>query len=110
MTVEQPSQRKVLVTGGAGYIGAHCCKALSDAGYQPICYDNLSTGHADFVRWGPLIIGDIRDTNKVAEALGTHAVIAVVHFAAFSSVGESVVDPEKYYQNNLEARSACFMP
>jgi UDP-glucose-4-epimerase GalE len=101
MTVEQPSQRKVLVTGGAGYIGAHCCKALSDAGYRPICYDNLSTGHADFVRWGPLIIGDIRDTNKVTEALSTHAVIAVVHFAAFSSVGESVVDPEKYYQNNL---------
>jgi UDP-glucose-4-epimerase GalE len=97
-----PSDRgKVLVTGGAGYIGSHCCKALSEAGYQPICYDNLSTGQADFVRWGPLINGDIQDTGKLTDALKDYGVVAVVHFAAFSLVGESVTDPAKYYQNNL---------
>jgi len=100
-TMVQPSRQKVLVTGGAGYIGSHCCKALSDAGYQPVCYDNLSTGHADFVRWGPLIIGDIRDTVKLTDALNANVIIAVLHLAASSSVGESVIDPEKYYQNNL---------
>ena len=99
--VLQSDRRNILVTGGAGYIGAHCCKALSEAGYQPICYDNLSTGHADFVRWGPLITGDLQDTGKLTKALETHGVVAVVHFAAFSAVGESVVNPEKYYQNNL---------
>ena len=97
----QSDRGNVLVTGGAGYIGSHCCKALSEAGYQPICYDNLSTGQADFVRWGPLITGDIQDTGKLTDALKAHAVIAVVHFAAFSLVGESVADPAKYYQNNL---------
>jgi UDP-glucose 4-epimerase len=97
----QPHPRKILVTGGAGYIGSHCCKALSDAGYEPICYDNLSTGHSDFVRWGPLIVGDIQDTSKLSDTLKIHGIIAVVHFAAFSSVGESVTNPEKYYQNNL---------
>lgn len=91
----------VLVTGGAGYIGSHCCQALSRAGFEPICYDNLSTGHRDFVRWGPLIEGDVRDQAKVAEILRRHRVVAVMHFAAFSLVGESVADPEKYYQNNL---------
>lgn len=91
----------VLVTGGAGYIGSHCCKALSDAGYTPVCYDNLSTGHRDFVQWGPFVAGDIRDAAKVAETLRTHDAVAVMHFAAFSLVGESVVDPQKYYLNNL---------
>ena len=93
--------QRVLVTGGAGYIGSHCCKALHDAGYQPICYDNLSTGHAEFVRWGPLIVGDIRETPKLVELIRSHNVAAVMHFAAFSSVGESVSDPQKYYQNNV---------
>jgi UDP-glucose 4-epimerase len=55
----------ILVTGGAGYIGAHCCKALSEAGYLPVCFDNLSTGHRDFVKWGPLAIGDVADRNAV---------------------------------------------
>jgi UDP-glucose-4-epimerase GalE len=93
--------QRILVTGGAGYIGSHCCKALYEAGYQPICYDNLSTGHAEFVKWGPLVIGDIRDTKALAEQLKLHDAVAVMHFAAFSSVGESVADPQKYYQNNL---------
>jgi len=95
------SKQAVLVTGGAGYIGAHCCKALHDAGYLPVSYDNLSSGHEAFVRWGPLVVGDIADSREVAETIMVHGVAAVMHFAAFSLVGESVVDPQKYYQNNL---------
>ena len=91
----------VLVTGGAGYIGSHCCKALSESGYTPVCYDNLSTGHRDFVKWGPFFAGDIRDTAKITEVLRAHNVVAVMHFAAFSLVGESISDPQKYYLNNL---------
>src|SRR4051812_1868587 len=93
--------RAILVTGGAGYIGAHCCKALSEAGYIPVTFDNLSTGHRDFVKWGPLVLGDVCDTQRVADAIATHKVAAVMHFAAFSQVGESVGDPQKYYLNNL---------
>jgi UDP-arabinose 4-epimerase len=91
----------ILVTGGAGYIGSHCCKALADAGYQPICFDNLSTGHADFVQWGPLISGDVHDSASIASLIRVHDVKAVMHFAAFSAVGESVADPQKYYVNNV---------
>lgn len=91
----------VLVTGGAGYIGSHGCKALSEAGFLPICYDNLSTGHENFAKWGPLVVGDVADTAKVAEAIRAHSAVAVMHFAAFSAVGESMVDPQKYYLNNL---------
>lgn len=91
----------ILVTGGAGYIGAHCCKALSDAGYLPVCVDDLSTGSRDFVKWGPLVVGSVRDTALVAETITSHGVVAVMHFAAFSQVGESVVDPQKYYLNNV---------
>jgi UDP-glucose 4-epimerase len=91
----------VLVTGGAGYIGSHCCKALSESGFTPVCYDNLSTGHHDFVKWGPFVAGDVRDGAKVTEAIRGHAVVAVMHFAAASLVGESVVDPQKYYLNNV---------
>src|SRR6202165_636376 len=91
----------VLVTGGAGYIGSHCCKALSEAGYNPVCFDNFSTGHPHFVQWGPSINGDVRNRETVLQALRQHNVIAVLHFAASSSVGESVVNPEKYYANNV---------
>jgi UDP-glucose-4-epimerase GalE len=91
----------ILVTGGAGYIGAHCCKALAEAGYLPVCFDNLSTGHRDFVNWGPLVVGNVGDTQAVADAIVAHEVVAVMHFAAFSQVGESVIDPQKYYLNNL---------
>lgn len=91
----------ILVTGGAGYIGSHCCKALSEAGYTPVCYDNLSTGHRNFVKWGPFVAGDIRDTAKLREVLRQHNIAAVMHFAACSLVGESVADPQKYYLNNV---------
>jgi UDP-glucose 4-epimerase len=59
----------ILITGDAGYIGSHCCKAIAEAGFQPVSYDNLSTGHADFVQWGPLVVGDVSDYAKVAAGL-----------------------------------------
>jgi UDP-glucose-4-epimerase GalE len=95
------SRQAVLVTGGAGYIGSHCCKALHAAGYSPICYDDLTSGHEKFVKWGPLIVGDVADSDKVEGVLRAHDVVAVMHFAACSAVGESVTDPQKYYLNNL---------
>src|SRR3984885_7203486 len=91
----------ILVTGGAGYIGAHCCKALSEAGYLPVCVDDLSTGNRDFVKWGPLVVGNVSDTLLVRETIKSHGIAAVMHFAAFSQVGESVADPQKYYSNNV---------
>jgi UDP-glucose-4-epimerase GalE len=90
----------VLVTGGAGYIGAHCCRALAAAGYQPVVYDNFSTGHRSFVT-GPVVMGDLLDRSTLASAFAQHRIAAVMHFAAFSIVGESVVDPQKYYTNNV---------
>ncbi len=92
---------RVLVTGGAGYIGAQCCKALAEAGVTPVTYDNLSRGHADAVKWGPLVVGDLRDTAALDAALATHRVGAVIHFAALAYVGESTADPQSYYDNNL---------
>jgi UDP-arabinose 4-epimerase len=91
----------ILVTGGAGYIGAHTCKALSLAGFLPIAFDNLSLGHRHFVRWGPLVEGNIADAAAVAEACRAHKVRAAIHFAAYASVPESVAEPGKYYQNNV---------
>ena len=93
--------RPVLVTGGAGYVGAHTCKALSQAGFGPIVLDNLSTGHRGFVQWGPLIEADINDAGTVARIIRTHKIEAVLHFAASAYVGESMVDPQRYYQNNV---------
>ena len=91
----------ILVTGGAGYVGAHACKALAKAGYTPVVFDNLSTGHGSFVRWGPLVEGDIRDQRKVSEALRANDIAAVLHFAACAYVGESMLNPQKYYDNNI---------
>ena len=91
----------VLVTGGAGYIGSHACKALAEAGYRPVTYDNLSRGHRHAVRWGPLVEGDVADRAAVVAALRSHDVSAVMHFAAFAYVGESGTDPALYYRNNV---------
>ena len=96
------SERIVLVTGGAGYVGSHACKALAGAGYLPVTYDNLVRGHADAVRWGPLEMGDMLDGDRIAEVIATHRPLAVMHFAAASEVGESVADPIKYYRNNVQ--------
>src|ERR1700688_2373438 len=78
----------VLVTGGAGYIGSHACKALGRAGYQPIVFDNLRYGHAWAVKWGPLVEGDILDRARLDEVFATYAPEAVIHFAAYAYVGE----------------------
>src|SRR5947208_14424992 len=94
------SRPAILVTGGAGYIGSHCCRALDAAGYQPVAYDNLSTGHRS-VAAGALMVGDIADRATLARTFAEHDIVAVMHFAASSLVGESVTDPQKYYINNL---------
>jgi UDP-arabinose 4-epimerase len=94
--------KTVLVTGGAGFIGSHTCKELRKAGYTPVTFDNLSTGHADAVRFGPLVRGDVRDPGAVAAAINRHKAVAVIHFAASAYVGESVLHPGRYYNNNLD--------
>ena len=94
-------ERRILVCGGAGYIGSHMCKALARAGYLPVTFDNLSTGHRWAVRWGPLVEGDLLDQAAIAGALRTHAVDAVMHFAARSLVGESMQAPGLYFRNNV---------
>ncbi len=93
--------RRILVTGGAGYIGSHTCKILAANGYEPVTYDNLIAGHRDAVQWGPFVAGDILDTGRTAAALAEYQPEAVIHFAAFAYVGESVEDPAKYYHNNV---------
>ena len=94
--------RTVLVTGGAGYVGSHACKALAEAGYAPVVYDNLVYGHDWAVKWGPLIVGDLLEQDKLAQVLADHKPEAVLHFAAYAYVGESVEKPLKYYQNNVQ--------
>ncbi len=91
----------VLVTGGAGYVGSHVCKALHRAGLTPVTLDNLATGHRWAVKWGPLEIGDVRDDNIVADVMLRHKVTAVLHFAALSLVGESGAKPFEYYDANV---------
>lgn len=91
----------VLVVGGAGYIGAHACKALASSGILPVTYDSLVTGHEISVKWGPLERGDLLDGERLAEVMARYRPQAVMHFAAFAYVGESVTDPAKYYRNNV---------
>ena len=91
----------ILVTGGAGYVGAHACKALAKRGYRPIAYDNLVYGHEAAVKWGPLEIGDIADRARLDAVIAQYRPQALMHFAAFTYVGESVADPGKYYRNNV---------
>jgi UDP-glucose-4-epimerase GalE len=93
--------QRVLVTGGAGYVGSHACKALKAAGFLPVTYDNLSRGHRRLVRYGPLEEGDIRDASRLTEVIARHSPVAVMHFAALAYVGESVAEPLIYYDNNF---------
>lgn len=93
--------KNILVTGGAGYIGSHACKALSKAGFTPIAYDSLIYGHREAVRWGPLIEADLADRATLAETLRKYEIAAVMHFAAFAYVGESMTKPELYFNNNV---------
>lgn len=93
--------QRILVAGGAGFIGSHTCKVLASSGYTPVVFDNLSTGHRENVRWGPLVEGDIRDKRAFLAALKEYQPAAVIHFAAAAYVGDSVVDPAHYYDNNV---------
>ncbi|UOM36242.1 UDP-glucose 4-epimerase GalE [Acuticoccus sp. I52.16.1] len=92
---------RVLVTGGAGYIGSHCCKALAAAGFEPVVYDNLSTGHRHFCKWGPLVPGDIRDADTLARTFEAMRPVAVMHFAAQSIVPRSTADPQETFDVNV---------
>ncbi|MFF0921002.1 UDP-glucose 4-epimerase GalE [Rhizobium leguminosarum] len=93
--------RYILVTGGAGFIGSHICKALSRAGMMPVTYDNLSTGHADSVRWGPLIRAELADAAALRRTLAEFSPDCVIHCGANAYVGESIDMPRKYYRNNV---------
>ena len=92
---------KVLVTGGAGYIGAHACKVLKAAGFTPVVFDNLSTGHAEAVKFGPLEQGDLLDRARLDAVFAAHQPVAVMHFAALSLVGDSMKDPGQYWRTNV---------
>lgn len=91
----------ILVTGGAGYIGSHTNKELNKRGYETVVYDNLIYGHKESVKWGILEIGDLADEKRLEEIFCKYQIEAVIHFAAYAYVGESVADPSKYYQNNV---------
>ncbi len=95
------TEKTILVTGGAGYIGSHTCKLLQSRGYSPVVLDNLVYGHRSFVKWGPFYQGDIHDSLLLDTIFQKHSPSAVIHFAAFAYVGESVGDPGKYYRNNV---------
>ncbi len=95
------SMKHILVTGGAGFIGSHACKVLSQKGFQPICFDNLSAGHEKSVKWGPLFKGDVRNKEDLKEAFKKFSPVAVMHFAAACYVDESARDPLKYYDINV---------
>jgi UDP-glucose-4-epimerase GalE len=93
--------KAVLVTGGAGYIGSHTCKALSLAGYVPVTYDNLVHGHRWAIQWGPFVHGDLADGELLAGTMRRYSVAAVIHFAGYAYVGESMTQPGKYFRNNM---------
>ena len=100
--------KTVLVTGGAGYIGSHTCKKLYKTGYKPILFDNLSTGHKKFVKWGELVVGDLHNTSLLLDTFEKYNPSAVIHFAASAYVGESITDPFKYYRNNVGGSLSLF--
>lgn len=92
---------KILVTGGAGYIGSHTVKLLSRAGFEPIIFDNLSSGHRQLITSGTFIQADLRQREKIDEVFSSHRVEAVIHFASLIQVGESYENPRRYYTHNL---------
>lgn len=94
-------RKTVLVTGGAGFIGSHVCKALANHDYLPVTFDDLVHGYRENVRWGPLVTGDLRNADAVREAFKIWNPIAVVHMAGYIAAGESVENPAKYYDNNI---------
>lgn len=92
---------KILVTGGAGYIGSHTCKALARRGLEPVVFDSLENGHSGAVKWGALERGDLLDPASLGSLFERHRFSAVVHFAAYAYVGQSVLEPAAYYRNNV---------
>jgi UDP-arabinose 4-epimerase len=92
---------RILITGGAGYVGSHCAKAIAEARHEGVVFDSLLFGHREFARWGKLIEGDIRDTAALDAVFAAHRFDAVMHFAALAYVGESVTTPGKYYDVNV---------
>lgn len=105
---------RILVTGGAGYIGAHTCLALARAGHEPVALDDLSAGHEDAVRWGKLVKADIADSGAVTRAIKEHDIAAVIHFAGAIEAGQSMRDPARFYRSNvagslslIDAMGAC---
>lgn len=93
--------RNILVTGGAGYIGSHVCKTLSEQGYIPVTYDNLFSGHKWAVNWGPMEFGDILDKSRLSEVMGDYQPLAVIHMAGRIEVGESVREPGTFWEANV---------
>ena len=91
----------ILIVGGAGYIGSHTAKLVAASGRRPVVFDNLVYGHRAAVKWGPLVEGDLAEPEAIRRALTEHAVEAVIHFAAYAYVGESMSDPGKYFRNNV---------
>ena len=92
---------RILITGGAGYVGSHCSKALAAARHEGVVFDNLLFGHREFARWGRLIEGDIRDASALDAVFSAYRFDAVMHFAALAYVGESVTAPGRYYDVNV---------
>jgi UDP-glucose 4-epimerase len=99
----------ILVAGGAGYIGSHTCLDLFNKGHTPICYDNLSNGHEEFAKWGPLERGDIRDRVRLEAVLEKYKPDAIIHFAAAIEIGESVLNPAGFYDNNVSGTIALLL-
>ena len=93
--------KNVLVTGGAGYIGSHTCKELSRNGFTPIVFDDLSTGHKEFVKWGPLFIGNLKSKSDLKKVFDKYNIKLVIHFAANANVKESIINPIKYFEENI---------
>ena len=91
----------ILITGGAGYIGSHTNKLISNNGFETVILDNLSTGHRDFVKWGKLFEGDLSSLDDLNKVFTENKIDAVIHFAASAYVGESMHNPQKYYFNNV---------
>jgi UDP-glucose 4-epimerase len=98
----------ILVTGGAGYIGSHTCLALAERGYTPVVYDNLVSGHREFVQWGPFEQGDVRDRERLERVISSYKPAAIIHFAGLIEVAESVTNPIAFFENTVSGSVNLF--